>query len=253
MAYRLTAVFILLCSSLFARELKIVGKEFWPYSSEYSKKKAGYAVDIVRYIFAQKGYSIQYETMPWPRALLSTSLNAHNAIICIHHSKEHNEKFIFPRYSVGMTGNAFFTLRKNEWYYRGLPSLQNQTVGIIKDYAYGFELENYFDQNQNDIDKIQLSMGVDALEKNIKMLMMGRIDVLFDDVNAVMGTAMKMGVASHIKAVGFDNTSAIYVAFSKKHPHAQELADLFDAGMKQMRSNGKLEKILLRYNMEDWQ
>jgi polar amino acid transport system substrate-binding protein len=42
----------------------------------------------------------------------------------------------------------------------------------------------------------------------------------------------------------FNHTSDIYLAFSRKKPHSQELAQKFDLGIKKLKETGEYERLL---------
>lgn len=243
-------------ASLFSKQdphtLKVVGRELWPYASEVNKRREGYVLEVLKLIFGKKGYKLTYEAMPWPRALLSAKANVHQIIVGISHPEKY-KKLLFPKHSIGMMGNGLFGRSTTDWYYDGIGSLKGKSIGIIKDYTFGIEFDGYFEEHKSDLNMVQIAMGVNALEINLKKLAIGRIDLIFDDVQSVLGTAEKMGISDKIKPVGFDNTFAIYVAFSAKNPEAKKLLQIFDQSIHSMRQNGKLQKILDRYQLDDWQ
>lgn len=244
---------LILACSLFGYELRFVGKEMWPFASEIDKKRSGYVIELLQRIYVPHGYSPTYETLPWPRALMSASRDVHNGIMLISKSPGKKQIFIFPKESVGMIANVFFAKKgATKWRYDGIKSLKEVTVGVIKSYTYGFELDDYFNKYRRTPDLVDVTLGVDALQKNLKKLIIGRIDVVFDDVQAVQGTAAKMGILDQLEAVGFDNTKPVYVAFSSKNQKAQKLADIFDDGMRKLRKDGSLERTLEHYGIDDW-
>lgn len=240
-----------LTHSLFADELRISAKEHWPYTTKMKKKKQGYTYDVLNAIYGSQ-YDVRLDVFPWARALLNASLNKNQAVVGIHKTPENEQAYIFPKRTIGMTGNAFFTLKNSEWEFKGIASLEKIKLGIVKDVEYGKEFEAYFDTNAKNFKRLQISKGTDALELNLRLLTLGKLDAIFDDTQTILSTANNMKVGSQIKAVGFDNTNPIYVAFSRAFPKAQELADRYDSEIVKLRASGELDRILFKYAIEDW-
>lgn len=242
---------LFLSHTLFAEELKISAKEHWPYTTKMKKKKQGYTYDILRAIYGEQ-YDVKLDVFPWARAMLNASLNKNQAIVGIHKTPENEKAYIFPKRTIGMTGNAFFVLKNSDWEYQGLPSLETIKLGIVKDVEYGSEFEPYFKKNTKNYDRLHIAKGTDALDLNLRLLTLGKLNAVFDDTQTILSTANTMKIGSQIKAVGFDNTNPIYVAFSKQFPQAQALADRYDTQIVKMRQSGELDRILFRYAIEDW-
>lgn len=242
---------LFLSHSLLAEELKISAKEHWPYTTKMKKKKQGYTYDILKAIYGDT-YDVRLDVFPWARALLNASLNQNQAIVGIHKTPENEQAYIFPKRTIGMTGNAFFVLKNTKWEYKGLESLEKIKLGIVKDVTYGDEFQAYFEKNTKNYDRLHVAKGTDALELNLRLLTLGKLDAIFDDTQTILSAANTMKIGSQIKAVGFDNTDPIYVAFSKEFLKAQELADRFDTEIVNLRASGALDKILFNYAIEDW-
>ena len=185
--------------------------------------------------------------MPWSRALLQTEQGDYNAVIGAYIEDAPN--FIFPEEEIGLSINAFFVKKGNPWHYNGPESLLDFKIGLIKDYSYGETLDNFFCSHPYIVEFIY---GEDPLLMNINKLINGRFDILIDDKNVIRQKADKMGLSDQIVIREEIASNKVYVTFSPNIEKSEEYAKIFSDGIKKLRETGKLKKILLKYNLEDW-
>lgn len=70
---------------------------------------------------------------------------------------------------------------------------------------------------------------------------------------AIRHTAKAIGLLDKIKPAGYGVEPAyIYIAFSPNRPESPMLAQQLSDGIRELRSNGQLKKILDRYGLLDW-
>ena len=103
---------------------------------------------------------------------------------------------------------CFFTLYSNNWYYKGVQSLNHVLLGIIQDYAYGEPLDGYLIKKRKNI---IIMKGQKPHKRLGEMLSYSRIDAFVADkilINYLVGN--KYRVAGCLKA------SPLYLAFNKQ-------------------------------------
>lgn len=229
-----------------------IRSDTWPpFNGEPKDAKAGYMIEVLREIYAPHGHKIDYQLMSWDDSLENVRKGEFNAVVGA--AKDDAPDFVFPREAFGTSSNTFFALNKTKWEYKGISSLAKIKLGVIEDYSYSEELDNYIEANKKN-GKVAVSRGEDALALLINKLQSGTVDVVVEDASVMLFSVMKLGIPpGQIKAVGFPRDSQdIYVAFAPGNPASKEYAQLFDEGIRKLRSSGKLQQILTRYNLSDW-
>jgi polar amino acid transport system substrate-binding protein len=121
-------------------------------------------------------------------------------------------------------------------------------LGITKDYTYGDPFDGYVKANPA---KLQVASGDGTLEKNAKMLELGRIGAFIDDTN-VVGLAVQEGRIANFRQAGCLEATETYIAFSPANPKAKEYAKALADGVATLRQNGKLKEIIGKYGVSDW-
>ncbi|WP_354623611.1 transporter substrate-binding domain-containing protein [Psychromonas sp. MME2] len=244
--YFLLLLFIHLPSSSTADEITIVADQWYPYNGD--EKSPGYGIEIAKHIFQAAGHKIIYKIMPWNRAIKKTREGKFNAIIGA--MKEEAPDFIFPEEEFGISEEMFFAKKGSTWRYNGIKSLQGINIGLIKDYSYGNELEDFFADNP---DKTQYAQVTKPLEMNIKKLLYGRVDVIIEDPVVLAQTSMQMGLSEQLIKVGkTTQADKVYVSFSPNIAKSKEYAEIYTEGIRKLQASGELEKILAKYHLTYW-
>lgn len=228
----------------------VIGADIWPpFNGEPGSAAPGYMVEVAQKVFGAKGHTIVYKEIPWSRAIKNCRAGKIAGVFGAGVGDA--EDFVFPKESLGILENHFFTLKNSTWKYDGIESLKKVKVGIIKDYEYGEEMDKYFAETKGKM--VQFVGGDSPLESNIKKLKAGRIDVVIEGKPVFEYTAKEMGMVDLFKTVGGDNDpDPIYIAFSPKNPKSKEYAAILSAGIVELRKSGELSKILAKYGQKDW-
>lgn len=231
-----------------ADTITLVADRWCPLNCIPKSDEPGYVVELARKIFERSGHSIDYILFPWKRAILMTREGQFNGIIGA--MREEAEDFIFPSEDVGLRASDFFVRKGNPWRFENIDSLKKVRLGAILDYSYSMELDAYIRDNPNKVDVIS---GDDAIQKSLKKLAAGRIDVFLDQRDVITFTAGKLGLSDQIEFAGSNNLfDPIYIAFSPANPKSAEYAAILARGIRDFRDSGELAKIMARYGLIDW-
>lgn len=235
------------------RTLTIRSDEWCPYNCEPGSEEPGYMIEIIREIFAEHGIQVDYQAMNWSRSIYMTRKGAFEAIVGAGY--EEAPDFVFPQLSLGKSKESYFTLKDDDWTYTGPESLVNRRIAVIRDYDYGSVLNDFVEKNRGS--KVIASSGEDAMLKNIRMLLSGRVDTVIDDRNVFLNTAKEMWITDRIRFAGEvedygDNRDNVYVAFSPAQSISETYAHIFDTGLKKLRETGRLDEIMAKYGLEPW-
>lgn len=146
---------------------------WYPMNGDPKAELPGYMIELASAIFKEHGYSVNYENMPWKRALSSVGSGKFDCVVGAY--KEDAEGFLFPEESWGLDQADFFVKKGNPWRYDGLESLKDKKIGLIGGYAYADEFDKHVEANK-DSGQFQFLNADNALEQNIKKVLHDRID-----------------------------------------------------------------------------
>jgi polar amino acid transport system substrate-binding protein len=109
--------------------------DIWqPYNDNPKGAQQGYVIDLMRAIYEKQGFVLDYQIMPWSRALGETEGGVWDCVVGA--SKTADRKLIYPEKSCGISRNAFFTLPTSSWTYQNQEDLAKVNLGVIANYSY---------------------------------------------------------------------------------------------------------------------
>lgn len=244
----LTAMMAL--APLGAQVITLAADEWAPFNMVPGSKYEGYMVDVAREVFEPLGYRVQYQVVSWNRAVAEARKGVFTGIIGA--SKTDGEGFIFPQEELGESRLSFFVKKGHPWKFTQRDSVKAVTLGVIDGYDYREWLLSYIAQAKK-AGKVHISAGDNPLEKNLKLLVSGRIDAVVDNKFAILYTAGLLGFQDQLQFVGSDTLpSQQYIAFSPALPESAKYAQILSQGIQKLRATGRLAVILARYGLQDW-
>lgn len=230
-----------------ADDLVLVADEWCPYNCAPDSDRPGYMVEIAREAFAAQGITVRYEVVNWARAVIEARDGRYDGIIGAFHGDAPD--FVFPSESLGVSGNAFFIRRDDDWRYAGPDSLRQRRVGIIRGYDYGGltgPLQTYA--------ILDIVGGDHALEINIRKLLLGRIDTFVEDVSVARYQMEQMQIQTAIRMLpGSLRYVDVFIAFSPAKSASADRARHLSDMIGRMRADGRLQRIMAVYGLEDWE
>ena len=227
----------------------IATDEWCPYACSVENKNQGYMVDIARAVFEPLGHTVIYKVMPWSRAV---ALAEHGKVTAVLGAlKEDTPDFIFPQTNQGESKNSLCLKKNNTWQYENIDSFSQVKLGVMGGYAYGKEIDKYIKNNKN---KTYNIVGETPLVLAFRLLKRQRIDMFIEDPLVLYYNINKYDFINDFKVIDIQNSAdPVYIAFSPKLQKSKNYAKTLDEGMQSLRKSGKLQMILSRYNLKDWQ
>ncbi|PIR33643.1 MAG: hypothetical protein COV36_02345 [Alphaproteobacteria bacterium CG11_big_fil_rev_8_21_14_0_20_44_7] len=219
------------------------------------KHRQGYAIEIMKEIFQAKGIEVNYKVIPWARALKAVEAGRYTSVIGV--TKYESPDLVFPDEHVGESIFHFFVTADNSWRFDGLDSLSNIILGLATDYGYE-NIEDYVEEYKEDNMRIQYITSDDPLKSNIKKMMKGRINAIYDDKFVVRYQLKELGLSDSVVSAGTVTKipspidDYIYIGFAPKNPKSPEYAKILSDGIAEMRKSGRLAEILSSYGLSDW-
>ncbi|MCP3921150.1 MAG: amino acid ABC transporter substrate-binding protein [Desulfobacterales bacterium] len=223
---------------------------WFPYNGKPGSNKLGFMMDIAVAAFKEKGYKIDYKTLPWNRAIKEARAGKFDGIIGAF--KEDAPDFNFPKNELGVSKTVFWVKKNEKWKYKNMSSLKSVSIGVIKDYSYGDKFDAYIKKNMKNMKKVQVSFGNEALKNNIRKVLNGRTIAFVEDLMVASAELTDMKLAGKFKTAGMLSVDKVYIAFSPKSANAKKYADILSDAVKKYRMNGKLKKIMAKYGLKDW-
>jgi len=224
--------------------------DFWmPYNGDPSAEHPGFAVELAKAIFEPQGIKVDYATMPWVDSLEAARQGKIDGVIGASLGSE-TKGLTVPEESIGEPRVVVLVRKDNPWKFENVPSLKAVRLGVVDGYAYWDSLDEYIKAGSPP--KVVTFKGDTPLVDALTQLKAGEIDAVPETMAVFVWTVKGMGMSpADFRIVHTHQNEPIYIAFSGT-PTGVEYAKIFDAGVKQLRTSGKLEKLLKSYGMSDW-
>lgn len=229
--------------------LRVRTSEWAPHAGDPKDPRPGYCVEILQVIFAAQKITMDYQLTPWKRCVEEVKSGEIDAVLNTDSST--TPGLIFPKTPLGYYQDALIGRSDSAWTFKGMESLDFQQLGVESEYGFDEQFTDYVSKNRHK--NVQTFSGEDVVQTGVRMLERKRIDLFFNDVDAFFWTVRKLNLApeqfkvSHL--VG--PVGPLYIAFSPKYAHAQKMANLVDAGLAELKSNGRLVALAERYQIKN--
>ncbi|MEI8012112.1 MAG: transporter substrate-binding domain-containing protein [Candidatus Omnitrophota bacterium] len=238
-------------TAAFADTITVRADSWPPYNADPAADHPGYVVEILKAIYTPLGHTIDYQTMPWTRAVEDATAGKIDAIIGA--SIADAPKCVYPAEAMGAINNIFLVKKGSAWKYAGVSSLKGVKLGVIDGYSYddGADIDKYIASKAADV---EIMTGDGSLDRNLKKLQAGRLDTVLENDIVITATLKTLG----LDPAGFENAGAansskdLFVAFAPGNEKTKQYAAQWDEGIKKLRASGELRKILDRYSVQDW-
>lgn len=219
-----------------------------PAAAKFGNAGYGIGIDLAKAIFEPMGYTVRYVVMPWSRALELVRQGKVDAVVGASVSDE--PTLIFPNSAIYPISDDFYVLKDASFTFKDISSLKGHRLGVIKDYGYNEIISNYIKSVHHVSGAVQETTGEDALRQNIEKLLAARIDVLVESRPVMDYTLKKMGMQDKIRWVGSIPNNNVYLGFSPALQQSAQLARLFDKGIKELKTNKKIEAMYKNYGLD---
>lgn len=230
--------------------IRLMADEWCPYNC-VANKDPGYTIEIFKEIFKNKTSDIDYKISEWALAIDQTREGKNDVLVAA--TVGDAPDLIYPKEIIGLSRLCFYGNNSLRWKYKNLDSLKNAKLGVIKSYSYGDKLDDYIKINQDNTQKIDFTEGSTTLDLMTKKLLSSKIDLIVENEN-VMNHYLKNSKQENLfRNIGCEETLKLYMGFSPKNPNAFKYSQDFDEGIKELRKSGKLNEILKKYSIKDWE
>lgn len=232
--------FFLLAARGFASESIVIATgEYSPFTSR-DAYKGGFINHIIAEAFQDQGVDVQFTYLPWKRALEMTRRGKYIAISYFACNEERKKDFICSE-TLREGKYEFVTLKDHpmsDW--EKLEDFKGIRMGATRGYTYTKEFYKAGEDGVFILDVVTND------ETNFKKLFGGRIEFFpIGKVTAytLLRSKFKPGSIDKIKFLPKPLT-VLYetLLFSKTHPDAEKFVQLFNAGVRKIKKEGKLDQ-----------
>jgi polar amino acid transport system substrate-binding protein len=233
--------------------LTLRADSWYPFNGEPEAANPGYVVEILKAVFGKENLKIDYQIMPWKRAVADCQSGAIDGVIGA--LKSDAPDLVFPDEPMSISSQVFYVKKGSDWKFTGIDSLRGKRLGVINGYSYSEKMDAYVKANEKDASLIDLAAGDTPVEQCVKKLKAGRIDCYLEVEPVFLAAVPKYGMASDdfVSAGPLAEPDPFFVAFTPKKPEAKKWAQIWTDGLKELRKSGKLAEILAKYNLKDWE
>lgn len=214
------------------RTITLVADYWCPFNCSDHPSGRGFLVEKAAAALELEGYTVSYTEIPWSRAINDVSSGRYDAIVGTGPSE--TPDFHFPREPLDSALHSAFTMPQSNWEYKGNGSFDDVRIGVIQDYSYGGLYEDYIKDNQDDKSRLVVLRGNRALGRLVKMLSLGRIDVLIAEKKVLNYHFQLRGQSNPLRDAGLINSEPLFIAFSPAKEDGAELAEALGRGLANM-------------------
>ena len=245
----LTAMIALLMVGVCAAQTIVVAHgegQFYPREYMVNGKLEGLHQNIVSNTAKQLDLTVEYQALPWKRAIKALELGEVDALMYLGKTSEREQFAHFHQGNILSSANFRpVILLKNRSKIRfdgSLESLRNSRVAVGVDYFYGEPFDSASFINKVPIES--LSSGLLA-----NLLLLERIDVIVYDVNTLRADLSAEFVDKHFHAYHhIISSNHYYIAFSKRKQQAN-FAEKFARHVIEYKSSKHYQQKLKYYKV----
>lgn len=225
--------------------LRVRADEWFPINGDPHAALPGFSIEVLREIFMPEHIDVDYQLMGWARSL---DLTYSGDVDCVVGSyKSEGRGLLFPKYPLSYDTAAFYVLADNAWRYKGPASLDGTTVAVIADYSYGAEVDNWLAIRPPNV---HISHGREPLQRNLQMLLAGRVETLVASPLVMMHVLEQVGATNLVVEAGRISASEpFYFACNNVASRGARFIKMYNEGWEKLRASGVLAAIYAKYGV----
>ncbi|WP_396588585.1 substrate-binding periplasmic protein [Bermanella sp. R86510] len=233
-----------------AQQLSIRADYWFPMNGNPDSERPGYMIELAKVIFEPQGITVDYQLMPWRRAVELTREGENDCVVGAY--KADARDFVFPEMSWGKDSPRFYVGKNDSWRFTGeLSSLESRRIGMISGYLYEPSFDAFAQKNAGLM--FQFMSGNDALDKNIFKFKARRIDTLLESKKVMEAKLMQLGEQGLLVSAGLVvEPTDMYLACSPNKASSERYIEMVNKTMPELKRSGVLDQILNRYGLQSW-
>jgi polar amino acid transport system substrate-binding protein len=235
-------IFAVISSANASEKIVLTTLDWEPYIGQ-SMKQNGYVAVLVKEAFRRGGYNAEFKFYKWGRVVGLAKAGKVDGYFPEYYSDAVKS---YAKFSIPFPGGpiGFFKLKKSKIKYRNLKDLKPYKIGVVRGYVNTkeFDSASYL---RKDLAQSELT--------NFKKLVAGRIDLLVAD-KFVGLELIKKHMPEKAAQIEFISETLeekdLYVCISKKGRDSDKIVKAFNYGLKKMKADGTVTKILKQFGFK---
>ena len=187
-------VLLLLHLSAVAQQLEVYTESLPPFQIVAQGSISGSATQQVEHLLTEAQINYHIQVVPWARAYNIVKSSPNTLIYSINRTPERESLFHWIKV-VAEIGNSFISLASNNLSLNHLDDAKKHVVGVVRDgYAHELLVAEGFVQDHN-------LYVVATLEQQLFLLLSGKIDLLFTDIQSVKLALVQQNIDPELVSV----------------------------------------------------
>ncbi len=203
-----------------------------------TERVEGYSWDVLKESFLTMGYSIEYEIVPWPRALKLLVHGQTDLLFPISKSDKRLRSFNYSKESINTVNYVIYFPKNSSIKWEGYKSLNETTIGIKRGYHYGEKWHAFKNVAKYEIGNIS---------DGFQMLDNGHIDGFIGYENSWDYVLRQKGWELKFRKTPIVDSNLEYVVSMKGVEKNNKLLEVYDKGKRILIENGRLQEIKRRW------
>lgn len=231
-----------------AETYRCVSFEYPPLTTQLPGNAAasGFAVDLLKRLFAQLGADVAVKLYPWERAMTMVRQGDADCIFTVYRDPERERFLDYSEQLVSAQIIHLYARKDAGLSFNGdLKQIQPLRIGVVRQLRYGPRFE-----------QLRPSLRTDeagSIEQNFLKLAAGRVDLVPSNLPTALSTlalpTLRRDAAAIVQLSPHVEIVPDYVAFSKQRG-LSALRDRFDLALKKFRTTAEYRRLLEKYQIE---
>ncbi|MFT6920578.1 MAG: polar amino acid transport system substrate-binding protein [Cognaticolwellia sp.] len=172
------------------KTLTLATTHWCPYTCDFNDNKHGIVDEIMKSILHAQGINLNIEYYPLSRAIRMANQNKVDGLLTS--TLKESPNLIFSTSLIGSYQMCFYSKDTNNWLNKPDLKFGSNKLSIVQDYGYGEPLDSYINENKNK--NLLFMSGEDNSSRLIRMLQIGRSDIIIEDKKVIQWTMIKNNV-----------------------------------------------------------
>ncbi len=234
--------------AVFRPLLKIATGELPPYATT-NRPDQGIALNIVRQAFELAGFRVEFNFLPWSRALAESRLGKWDGTAYWGHKPEHDADFILSD-NVITEQWVFVSRAELNFKWKDLADLRPYRIALIPDYTYTPEIRAMAQRGEFKSNQFPNDLTV------LRMLLLKRADVAPMERNVACDLLSRHFSPAQAARLSADpklmtESFTTHLMMSRILPASAARIAAFNLGLKKLKSSGEYDKILGQVSCPD--